>query len=103
MADQLCARRHLALGAFGRDRVGVLEGEAGERYGKLRRLFARLIRVNHDKQGKQATQLSVTFPSITFEDAYAISTECAKRKMAAAFWRSASDSMRSSSLVAVLL
>ena len=32
---------------------------------------------------QQATQLSVTFPGITFEDAYAISTEVAKRKMAA--------------------
>src|ERR1044072_8933929 len=35
------------------------------------------------KTRKQATQLSVTFPGITFEDAYAISTECAKRRMAA--------------------
>ena len=32
---------------------------------------------------KQATQLSVTFPSIGFEDAYAISTEVARRRMAA--------------------
>src|SRR5262245_52549422 len=32
---------------------------------------------------KQATQLSVTFPGIDFEDAYAISTEVAKRRMAA--------------------
>src|SRR3954464_3971791 len=36
-----------------------------------------------EKTRKQATQLSVTFPGITFEDAYAISTEVAKRKMAA--------------------
>ena len=39
--------------------------------------------MNAEKTRKQATQLSVTFPGITFEDAYAISTECAKRKMAA--------------------
>ena len=32
---------------------------------------------------KQATQLSVTFPGINFEDAYAISTEVARRRMAA--------------------
>ena len=32
---------------------------------------------------KQATQLSVTFPNINFEDAYAISTEVARRRMAA--------------------
>src|SRR6476661_10514689 len=35
------------------------------------------------KTRKQATQLSVTFPGITFDDAYAISTICAKRRMAA--------------------
>ena len=35
------------------------------------------------KTRKQATQLSVTFPGITFDDAYAISTEVAKRRMAA--------------------
>src|SRR5881394_1003441 len=35
------------------------------------------------KTRKQATQLSVTFPGLMFEDAYAISTECAKRKMVA--------------------
>jgi 2-oxo-hept-3-ene-1,7-dioate hydratase len=35
------------------------------------------------KTRKQATQLSVTFPGISFEDAYAISTICAKRRMAA--------------------
>jgi 2-oxo-hept-3-ene-1,7-dioate hydratase len=32
---------------------------------------------------QQATQLSVTYPNINFEDAYAISTEVAKRRMAA--------------------
>src|SRR5437016_8823704 len=36
-----------------------------------------------EKERKQATQLSVTFPGITFEDAYAISTEVAHRKIAA--------------------
>src|SRR6476661_6326654 len=41
------------------------------------------ILMNAEKTRKQATQLSVTYPGITFEDAYAISTECAKRKMAA--------------------
>jgi 2-oxo-hept-3-ene-1,7-dioate hydratase len=35
------------------------------------------------KTRNQATQLSVTFPGIGFEDAYAISTICAKRRMAA--------------------
>jgi 2-oxo-hept-3-ene-1,7-dioate hydratase len=35
------------------------------------------------KERKQAVQLSVTFPDITIEDSYAISTEVAKRKMAA--------------------
>src|ERR1044072_468529 len=35
------------------------------------------------KTRKQATQLSVTFPRIGFEDAYAISTICAKRRMEA--------------------
>jgi 2-oxo-hept-3-ene-1,7-dioate hydratase len=35
------------------------------------------------KERKQAVQLSTTFPSITIEDAYAISTEVANRKMAA--------------------
>src|SRR5436190_13827614 len=36
-----------------------------------------------EKERKQAAQLSVTFPGITFEDAYAISTEVANRKIAA--------------------
>jgi len=35
------------------------------------------------KTRKQATQLSVTFPGLTFDDAYAISTICAKRRMVA--------------------
>ena len=34
--------------------------------------------MNAEKTRKQATQLSVTFPGITFEDAYAISTEVAQ-------------------------
>ncbi|MFL5031612.1 MAG: 2-oxo-hepta-3-ene-1,7-dioate hydratase, partial [Xanthobacteraceae bacterium] len=36
-----------------------------------------------EKQRKQATQLSTTWPGITMEDAYAISTEVADRKIAA--------------------
>ena len=36
-----------------------------------------------EKARKQAVQLSKTWPDITIEDAYAISTEVAKRKMAA--------------------
>jgi len=35
-----------------------------------------------EKQRKQATQLSTTWPGITMEDAYAISTEVADRKIA---------------------
>jgi 2-oxo-hept-3-ene-1,7-dioate hydratase len=35
------------------------------------------------KDRKQAVQLSITFPAITIEDSYAISTEVANRKMAA--------------------
>src|SRR5438128_9587269 len=41
------------------------------------------ILMQAEKTCQQATQLSVTFPGITFEDAYAISTECARRRMAA--------------------
>src|SRR4051812_6301120 len=41
------------------------------------------ILVEAAKTRTQATQLSVTFPGITFEDAYAISTICAKRRGAA--------------------
>src|SRR5262249_5158130 len=36
-----------------------------------------------EKERKQAVQLSKTWPDITFEDAYAISTEVANRKIAA--------------------
>jgi 2-oxo-hept-3-ene-1,7-dioate hydratase len=36
-----------------------------------------------EKERKQAVQLSTTFPGITIDDAYAISTEVANRKMAA--------------------
>src|SRR5262249_27048809 len=36
-----------------------------------------------EKERKQATQLSTTWPDITIEDAYAISTEVANRKIAA--------------------
>ena len=35
------------------------------------------------RERKQAVQLSKTWPDITIEDAYAISTEVAKRRMAA--------------------
>ena len=35
------------------------------------------------KERKQAVQLSMTFPGITIEDAYAISTEVAQRKIKA--------------------
>ena len=35
------------------------------------------------KERKQAVQLSVTFPGITIDDSYAISTEVADRKIAA--------------------
>jgi len=40
------------------------------------------ILMNAEKTRKQATQLSVTFPDIDFDDAYAISTVVAKRRMA---------------------
>ena len=36
-----------------------------------------------EKERKQTVQLSTTWPDITIEDAYAISTEVAKRKIAA--------------------
>ena len=36
-----------------------------------------------EKERKQAVQLSKTWPDITIEDSYAISTEVAKRKIAA--------------------
>ena len=51
VADQLLARRHAALGALGRDRVGVLEGDAGKRDGKLRRLLARFRGVHQHVGG----------------------------------------------------
>jgi 2-oxo-hept-3-ene-1,7-dioate hydratase len=41
------------------------------------------ILMNAQKERKQAVQLSVTFPGITIEDSYAISTEVANRKIAA--------------------
>ena len=41
------------------------------------------ILMTAQKERKQAVQLSVTFPSITIEDAYAISTEVAQRKIKA--------------------
>src|ERR1700686_1049616 len=41
------------------------------------------ILVAAQKERKQATQLHITFPGITIEDAYAISTEVAQRKIKA--------------------
>src|SRR6186997_3654327 len=41
------------------------------------------ILMTAEKDRKQAVQLTKTWPDITFEDAYAISTEVAKRKIAA--------------------
>jgi 2-oxo-hept-3-ene-1,7-dioate hydratase len=41
------------------------------------------ILVTAEKERKQAVQLSKTWPDITFDDAYAISTEVANRKIAA--------------------
>src|SRR5438445_11021096 len=41
------------------------------------------ILMRAEKERKQATQLSATWPDINIEDAYAISTEVAKRKLAA--------------------
>ena len=41
------------------------------------------ILMEAEKNRKQATQISATFPAIEIEDAYAISTECMKRKVAA--------------------
>jgi 2-oxo-hept-3-ene-1,7-dioate hydratase len=40
------------------------------------------ILIAAEKERKQAPQLTKTFPNITFEDAYAISTEVANRKIA---------------------
>src|SRR3954468_7687899 len=41
------------------------------------------ILMQAEKERRQATQLSTTWPQITIEDAYAISSEVAKRKQAA--------------------
>src|SRR5215468_6199935 len=41
------------------------------------------ILMTAEKERKQAVQLSTTFPDITLEDSYAISTEVAKRRIAA--------------------
>src|SRR5262245_24166468 len=41
------------------------------------------ILMDAEKARKQATQLSITWPNITIDDSYAISTEVAKRKIAA--------------------
>jgi 2-keto-4-pentenoate hydratase len=41
------------------------------------------ILMSAEKERKQAVQLSKTWPDITIEDSYAISTEVAKRKIAA--------------------
>jgi 2-oxo-hept-3-ene-1,7-dioate hydratase len=41
------------------------------------------ILLNAEKERQQAVQLSVTFPHISVEDSYAISTEVAQRKIAA--------------------
>ena len=41
------------------------------------------ILMTAEKERKQAVQLSKTWPGITMEDAYAISTEVANRKIAA--------------------
>ena len=41
------------------------------------------ILMNAEKERKQAVQLTKTFPGITIEDSYAISSEVAKRKIAA--------------------
>jgi 2-oxo-hept-3-ene-1,7-dioate hydratase len=41
------------------------------------------ILLNAEKERQQAVQLSVTFPHISIEDSYAISTEVAQRKIAA--------------------
>src|SRR5262249_58226922 len=40
------------------------------------------ILMSAEKERKQAVQLTKTWPDITIEDAYAISTEAAKRKIA---------------------
>ena len=47
------------------------------------RMKAADILVNAQTERKQATQLHVTFPNITIDDSYAISTEVAQRKIKA--------------------
>ncbi len=47
------------------------------------RIRAVEILMTAERERKQAVQLSKTFPDITIEDSYAISTEVAKRKIAA--------------------
>ena len=47
------------------------------------RMKAADILMNAQKEHKQATQLHVTFPLITIDDSYAISTEVMKRKVKA--------------------
>ena len=47
------------------------------------RMKAADILVNAQNERKQATQLHVTFPNITIDDSYAISTEVAQRKIKA--------------------
>src|SRR5712672_1467467 len=47
------------------------------------RKIAADILMNAEKTRQQAVQLSTTFPGITIDDAYAVSTEVANRKMAA--------------------
>ncbi len=47
------------------------------------RIKAVEILMTAEKERKQAVQISKTFPDITIEDSYAISTEVAKRKIAA--------------------
>src|ERR1700744_4394136 len=44
---------------------------------------AATVLMKAEKERKQAVQLSKTWPDITMEDAYAISTEVAQRKIAA--------------------
>ncbi len=44
VADQFGAGGDLAVGDFGRDRVGILDGDAGKGHGELDRLFAVLLR-----------------------------------------------------------
>ena len=51
VADQLRAGRYLALGALGRDRIGVLEGDAGKRDGQLRGLLPGLLGIHQDVGG----------------------------------------------------